>query len=81
MPASTHVIADITTVITNGPNAATQALANVASGVIMDYNGNTNLLLLKMQEISILLAAIVGDTDASDGTNLTLLNNITLTFS
>lgn len=81
MPASTHVITDITSVITNGPNGATQALANAPSGYIMDYQGNCNLLLTKMQEVSILLAEIVADTDSTDATNLTLLNNIALTFS
>lgn len=76
MANSTHIITDITTVITNGPNAATQALANVASGQIMDYEGNCNLILLKAQEMQVLLTAIIGDTDASDATNLGLLNGI-----
>ena len=76
MANSTHMITDITTVITNGPNAASQALANVASGVIMDYSGNLTLCLIKMQELEQLMAAIIGDTDASDATNLALLQGI-----
>lgn len=76
MANSTQMITDISTVITNGPNAATQALANVASGEIMDYPGNLNVALLKMQELQQLLTAIIGDTDASDAANLALLTKI-----
>jgi hypothetical protein len=76
MTNSTTMITDITTVITNGPNSATQALTNAASGVLMDYNGNLNLALTKLQELQQLLVAIIGDTAASDGTNLALLNGI-----
>ena len=76
MANSTHIITDLTTVITNGPNAATQALANTASGVLMDYSGNVNLLLLKAQEMAQLIAAVIGDTDASDAANLALLQGV-----
>ena len=76
MANSTHMITDVTTVITNGPNTATQNLANVSSGQIMDYPGNVNLCLTKLQELNLLLAAIIGDTDASDATNLALLQGV-----
>lgn len=46
-------------------------------GGIMDYPGNVKLVLLKAQEIAVLLARIVADTDqASDGTNSALLVKI-----
>jgi hypothetical protein len=76
MTNSTQIITDLTSVITNGPNAATSALANVASGAIMDYAGNVNLLLLKAQEMQVLITAVIADTDASDTTNLNLLNGV-----
>jgi hypothetical protein len=76
MANSTQMITDITTVITNGPNAATQALALAASGVIMDYVGMSQLALLQMYELLTTLNLLVGDTSASDATNLTLLENI-----
>jgi hypothetical protein len=77
MANSTQVITDMQTVITNGPSVATTSNVTVASGAIMDYAGNCKLVKLKMQEISVLLAKIVAQTDSgSDGTNLSLLQNI-----
>ena len=76
MANSTQIITDLTTVISNGPNAATQALAITASGQIMDYSGNVQLLLLKAQEMKQLIAAVIADTDASDATNLGLLQGV-----
>lgn len=77
MANSTHVITDMTTVITNGPSAATLSNCIAPSGAIMDYSGNTKLLKLKMQEISVLIGKIVAQTDpGSDATNLSLLQGV-----
>jgi len=46
-------------------------------GGIMDYTGNVQLCLLKAQELSVLLAKVLVNTDqASDSTNQSLLVNI-----
>ena len=46
-------------------------------GGMMDYLGNLNLCLLKAQELGILLAKVLVNTDqATDGTNQTLLVNV-----
>src|SRR5689334_4452476 len=71
-PATT-AIADATTVITNGPNAATQAKAIAAAGPIMDYVGNSQLLLLKIKELKVKLTQIKAVTDSGDA-NLTAIN-------
>jgi hypothetical protein len=42
----------------------------------MDYNGNVNLCLTKLQELNQLLNLIIGDTDATDATNLGLLTGV-----
>lgn len=77
MSNSTTIITDITTVIANGPQGNTSALAIAASGKIMDYKGNCNLILLKAKEMKYLLTMIVADTDSNqDATNLGLLNGI-----
>lgn len=75
MPASTNLIGDMGSVVTNGPNAATIALAIAPAGPIMDYPGNTNLMLLNFKEASNLLTAVKGVTDAGDG-NLTNINAV-----
>ena len=81
MAFSTQVITDTGTVITNGPTTATLSNCVAASGAIMDYVGNTKLLKLKMQEISVLIAKIVNQTDpGSDATNLALLQKVQNVF-
>jgi hypothetical protein len=64
--ASTNLIADIGTVITNGPNAATLQLASLAAGPIGDYPGNNKSLRLHFQEAANLLGNIQGATDTGD---------------
>lgn len=101
MANSTTIIADIQTVITNGPQAATTANAinpaglsatggsgnmtgttgNYASGTyyggIMDYVGMCNLAKVKAQELAVLVAKILVNTDqATDGTNQGLLAKV-----
>lgn len=77
MAFSTQVITDLSTVITNGPTAATLSNCIAPSGAIMDYAGNCKILKLKMQEISVLIGKVVNQTDpGSDGTNLSLLQKI-----
>lgn len=74
---STTCIADINTVISNGPSAATLAKASAAAGPIMDYQGNTHAVRRIFQELKVFITIIVTDTDAgSDATNLGLLNGI-----
>src|SRR5580658_9616519 len=73
--ASSNMIADMTTVIANGPTSATTALATANSGPIMDYAGNTNEVLLGLKETSYLIGKVITDTDAGDP-SLTNLNAI-----
>lgn len=75
MPKSTAMVTDITSVITNGPAAATTAKAIAAAGPIMDYPGVCKQVLLTMEEAAIALAAVKVDTDSGDG-NLTLINGL-----
>lgn len=75
--SSQQLITDTNSVITNGPNAATQADSIAAAGPIQDYVGNTKQLLLKLQEAKALAVLIIQGTDATDGTNLGLLQGIT----
>lgn len=72
MAKSTALITDATSVVTNGPAAASQVKANAAGGPLMDYQGNSKLLLLKFQESTVLLAKVLTDTDASDPNLATL---------
>jgi hypothetical protein len=86
MAASSNLIADMGTVITNGPSTTTKANAIAAAGPIFDYAGTCSLVLTKFQEASILLAAsgagtypkgILETTDSgTDGTNLGLLQAV-----
>lgn len=80
MPASTTLITDLETVITAGPTAATQAKAIDPAGPIMDYPGNCNLALTKLEETKALLKQVVTDTDAADP-SLATLNNILTALS
>ena len=76
--SSQHLIADINSVIANGPSATTTANSIAAAGPIQDYIGNTKQVLLKLQEVLQLATLVINDTAASDdGTNLTLLTGIT----
>jgi hypothetical protein len=98
---STTIIADLGTVITNGPSTATLANAVNPSGLtatggagnlsggsgvfgsgtyyggVLDYKGCVQLVLLKAQEIAVLLARVLVDTDAlTDNANNALLAKI-----
>lgn len=73
MSASTQLIADMTTVITNGPNGATLAKAIAPAGEIMDYPGLTNLALLKLKEADVQLIQMLTVTDASDGSKANIV--------
>ena len=66
--------------ITNGPTAATQALAIAAAGPIQDMAGHQNLYLDALYDCKRLLALMKAATDAGDP-NLTTINNALLTFS
>jgi hypothetical protein len=74
--SSMNLIGDTKSVISNGPNSTTQANAIAAAGPIMDYPGNVNLMLTKFQECNNILTRVKQDTDASDSTNLTLINKV-----
>lgn len=66
MAASTQLIADTKTVITNGPTAASLALANNPNGPLIDYPGTSNALLINLEDADVLLTRISSDTDGSD---------------
>lgn len=65
--ASTSAIVDITTVLSNGPTAATKVLAIAASGAIQDYVGNCEILQTKLKNAAQLLTMVLLVTDGSDG--------------
>jgi len=80
MPASTNLIADITSVITNGPSSVTTANAIAPAGPITDYPGMTKSILLHFQEALVLLGGadqdgIKQDVNGSDP-NLSLINGV-----
>ena len=82
---SVQALTDTQLVITNGPNAATQLKATggptASSGVIMDYIGNCNLVLLKLKEAKVILTALNTLTDAgTDAANKTLIANLLLSL-
>lgn len=74
MPASTAMITDITSVITNGPAAVTLANCIAAAGPIMDYRAQTNSTLLRFDRLVTLLNQIKTDTASGDTANLALIN-------
>jgi hypothetical protein len=86
MAASTKLIADMKTVIANGPSTVTQANSIAPAGPIMDYIAGCNLVLYKLEEASELLGAsgaltyphaLLTETDsATDGTNLAYLQQV-----
>ncbi len=81
MSASTNLLADAQTVITNGPNAATVALAIAQAGPIADYVGISKLVLLKLQEAKILLTAINSITASGDTANKALIVGVLAVLS
>ena len=80
MANATTIIADLKSVISTGPNAATKTKATAATaqtgGGMMDYQGNVNLLLLKAQEMAVLIGYVVANTDSTDSANLALLQGV-----
>jgi hypothetical protein len=76
MANSTAMITDITTVATNGPNAATTALSIVASGAIIDYPGMVQSVITDLSDLKTKLGLVLNDTDASDATNKALIQQV-----
>lgn len=79
MPASTNLITDAATMITNGPSAAT---ATKAAGTAneQDMVGHLQLYSLKLKECQQLLTQMKLATDSGDP-NLTTINNALLTLT
>lgn len=77
MSASTNMLSDAKAIVTAGPAAATTAKAINPAGPIMDYVGNTQLCVTKVQETDNLLLRILSVTDGSDPnkTNLTAVQH------
>lgn len=67
MSASTNLLGDIGTVITNGPDSTTKANAIAAAGPIQDPAGNAALVKAHFQEAVNLLTLVDTVTDGSDG--------------
>jgi len=74
MAASTALITDANSMITNGDTVLTTAKSQAAAGPIQDLTGNRYLYLRKLQECNYLLNEMKKATDASDP-NLTIINN------
>lgn len=71
------LITNLTTVATNGPSAVTTANAIAPAGPIEDYPGMVQNALLKAQELKIVVANLILNTDATtDAANLALLNAV-----
>lgn len=81
MAKSTNMLADIASVISNGPAAATLALSIVASGAIMDYQGNTALAQETLQEAKNMLTTVKAVTDSTDTAELALINGLLAVLS
>lgn len=80
--ASTNLIGDTKTVIANGPSSVTTANAIAAAGPIMDYPGNTEIIIKIFKEALALLTYVLDNTDnGTDGANRTLLLGIQSTLS
>ena len=80
MAASTTLITNMKTALATGPSVATAAKALNPTGPIMDYPGNTQEVLLKLQEANSLLTKVISATDASDP-SLATLQNVLLSLS
>lgn len=76
MPVSTSMLANMTSVITNGPKQATLDAAIAAGGPIQDYQGNCKLALLKLQEADKLANILDDMTNSADSANEALLDGI-----
>jgi len=76
MSASTSIFVDLGTVITNGPNAATQAKALISNGPINDYLGNLQSVKLHLQEVAVMVGLVKSVTASGDTANLALLNKL-----
>jgi hypothetical protein len=69
------LIASMTTAITAGPTAATNAKAINPAGPIVGYVGMMHSVRLNLAEAKVLIATVIAATDASDP-NLTAYNNV-----
>jgi hypothetical protein len=80
MSATTAMLTDIGTVITNGPGATTIATVTAAAGPNFDYKGMIELIKLKAQDLSVMISAVKSATDGSDS-NLTNINKLLATIA
>ena len=63
MAASTKLIADMKTVIANGPSSVTLTNSIAPAGPIMDYPGNTDLIIKIFKEALAILGYLLDNTD------------------
>ena len=80
MPASTTLITDANTMITNGSTAATLANSINPADKIQDVPGGQVLILNSLKQLKTLYVLIQSVTDAGDPNYSTLTNDI-LTLS
>lgn len=78
---STKLIADMKSVITNGPKGTTAAKAAggttiPGAGPIMDYQGICQSVLLNFERVSTVLGKVITNTAAGDSTNLSKLTGV-----
>lgn len=80
--ASTTLITNVTTVLSNGPSSVTKANAIAQAGPILGYPDLTQSALLALQEANVKITALLAATDASsDAANYTLLSNVLASLS
>ena len=86
--ASTTLIANLKTVIANGPSTVTKANAIAQAGPITDYVGMCNSVLTNLDEAEVKLNGVAGAagllalTDpTTDAANYTLLSNVLASLS
>jgi hypothetical protein len=76
MSASTNLSGDVTTVISNGPNAATKTKNANPNGPIIDYTGVLNSMFLDLEYLKVLSGTILAATDSTDSSNVTALTAV-----
>ena len=81
MSASTNLIGDMKTVLSNGPSTVTKQNAIAAAGPIVDYPGETNGVILMLEEADVKITGLLLVTDQTvPDPNYARLNTILQTL-
>ena len=81
MANSTQLVADMTTVCASTPNSTSLASLSAATGPIQDWQGNAQLILLKLKEAAYLCVKLRAALDSSTPDPIyTTLGNVAATI-